>query len=396
MLIFELVRRFFGYVTFVACGGFPERFINLAARNGIKIWDVKMVGGRVCAGCFINSYKRLRHCARKSGMRLKIEKRVGFPFFAKKYRHRAGLVVGAVLFVALTLYFSSIVWVVEVRGNEEISTERLLSVFSSLGLRAGASKDGIVPDDLQYDACRQLEGIEWVAVNINGAVATIELREGTAVPPIVERNKPCNVVAQADGEIIYISALLGDKCVKVGDGVTKGQVLISGVSQNSNNSVFYRHAMGSIIARTSREIVVEIPLRQQEIVYTGERVTRYAVDVLGFKINLYFDSFDETFIKADEELRLTLDNKSLPLAFRTEYFRPYIIEETVLTPNEALARAKEEMALQLEKISDEIELEKVSYVMGYDENVFTYVAKCTCIEEIGVQKEIIFQKNQQN
>ena len=40
-----------------------------------------------------------------------------------------------------------------------------------------------------------------------------------------------------------------------------------------------------------------------------------------------------------------------------------------------------------------MQIEEIEYVMGYDENVFTYVAKCTCIEEIAVKKEIIFQEN---
>ena len=395
MMIFELIRRLFGYVVFVANGGFSERFLNMSAKDGIKIWDVKKIDGTVLAKVNINSYKRLRHCARESGMITKIQKRVGFPFFAKKYRHRIGLVVGAVLFVVFTVYFSSIVWVVEVQGNEQITSQQVLSVFSSLGLRAGVSKKNLVPDDLQYDACKQIEGIEWIAVNINGAIATIELREDTDIPEIVDRNTPCNVVAEVDGEIIFISALLGEKCVKVGDGVTKGQLLISGVMQDKNDSVFYRHAMGSVVARTKREFVVEIPLRQQEIAYTGEEKTRYAFDVLGFKINLYFDSFDENWMKTNEENRLTLENKTLPLAFWTERFRPYVIEEYTLTPNEAMERAKEEMAVLLEKMEGEVDLEEVTYVMGYDKNVFTYIAKCTCIEEIAVQKEIIFQENPQ-
>lgn len=394
MMIFELIRRLFGYVVFVANGGFSERFLNLAAKDGIKLWDTKKIKDSVCAKVNINSYKRLRHCARKSGMIMKIEKRVGFPFFAKKYRHRIGLVVGMVLFVLFTVYFSSIVWVVEVKGNEQITSQQVLSVFSSLGLRAGASKKDIVPDDLQYDACKQIDGIEWVAVNINGAIATIELREDTDIPEIVDRDAPCNVVAEFDAEIIYISALLGEKCVKAGDGVTKGQLLISGVTEDKNGSLFYRHAMGSVIARTQREIVVEIPLRQQEIVYTGEEKTRYAFDVLGFKINLYFDSFDENWIKTNEENRLTIENKTLPLAVWTEYFRPYVVQEYTITPNEALERAKEEMTVLIEQMEGEVEIEEVTYVMGYDKNVFTYIAKCTCIEEIGVQKEIIFEENQ--
>lgn len=396
MIFFEFIRRLFGYVCFVADGGFTERFINQATARGIKMWDIKKVNGAVYAKTYINSYKRLRYCARDSGMTMNIEKKIGFPFFAARYHHRIGVVVGVVVFIALTVYFSSIVWVVEVRGNEQISSKKVISVFSALGLRAGALKKNLVPDDLQHEACKELEGIEWVAVNINGAIATIEIREDTDAPEIVERDRPCNVVAEFDGEIVSISALLGEKCVKVGDGVTKGQLLISGVTQDSNGSVFYRHAMGSVVARTKREFTVEIPLRQEEIVYTGEEKKRYAIDVLGLKINLYFNSFDETWIKNNEEKRLTVDGKALPLAFFTEYFRPYTIKENVLTPAEAMERAKVEMAMLLEKMEGELQIEEVTYVMGYDKNVFTYIAKCTCVEEIALQKEIIFQENLQN
>ncbi|MBR5272653.1 MAG: sporulation protein YqfD [Clostridia bacterium] len=393
MIVFELIRRLFGYVLFSAGGGFAERFLNCAAKERIKIWDVKRKNGVIYAKTYINSYKRIRNSARRSGMSVKIEKRIGFPFFARRYRHRVGLVFGFVVFLVLTVYFSSIVWVVEVKGNERISSEKVVSVLSSLGVRPGVFKSDIIPDDLQYAATKEIEGIEWIAVNINGAVATIELREDTAAPEIVERDKPCNIVAEIDGEIISISALLGDKCVSVGDGVTKGQLLISGVSEDANGTVFYRHAMGSVVAKTGREFIVEIPMRRQEISYVGEEKTRYAVDVLGVKLNLYFDSFDENWIKDRSETRLTVNEKTFPLALYSERFRQYVIYETVLTPAEALELAKEEMSALLEEKGEEMQIEEIEYVMGYDENVFTYVAKCTCIEEIAVKKEIIFQEN---
>lgn len=392
MMLFEIIRRLFGYVLFSARDGFAERFLNSAAKHGIKMWDVQNKNGAIYAKTYINSYKRIRPCARQSGMIVRVKKRVGFPFFAKRYRRRVGLVVGAIAFVLLTVYFSSIVWVVEVRGNEQISSEKIISVMSSLGLRPGVWKSDLVVDDLQYYAANEIEGIEWIAVNINGAVATVELRENTAPPQIVEREKPCNVVAEIDGEIISISALMGDKCVRVGDGVTKGQLLISGVSQDANGSVFYRHAMGSIVARTKREFVVEIPLRRQEISYVGEEKTRYAFDILGFKLNLYFESFDETWLKGGTETRLTIGEKTFPFAFYSESFRQYEIYETALTPAEALVLAKEEMETILSQKGEEMKIEEITYTVGYDENVFTYVAKCTCIEEIGAQKEIIFQE----
>lgn len=70
-MLVTLLRRIFGYVEFYASGGFAERFINLCTLNGINLWDVKNDGVKVYACTDFDGYKRIKKCARGSGMRLK-------------------------------------------------------------------------------------------------------------------------------------------------------------------------------------------------------------------------------------------------------------------------------------------------------------------------------------
>ena len=44
MLIVLFFRWLFGYYEFTIEGKFPERFLNLASRNGINLWN--MNGGK--------------------------------------------------------------------------------------------------------------------------------------------------------------------------------------------------------------------------------------------------------------------------------------------------------------------------------------------------------------
>ena len=69
-MLVRVLRSVLGYVEFEAFGGFAERFINLCTLNGINLWDVKNDGVKVCACTDFDGYKKMRKCARNSGMRL--------------------------------------------------------------------------------------------------------------------------------------------------------------------------------------------------------------------------------------------------------------------------------------------------------------------------------------
>ncbi|MBO7274092.1 MAG: sporulation protein YqfD, partial [Clostridia bacterium] len=64
--------------------GFPDRFINLCTKNGIPLWNIKNVGGRLSASTTIQGYLNIRECAKKSGMNVRVVEKKGLIFFLKK------------------------------------------------------------------------------------------------------------------------------------------------------------------------------------------------------------------------------------------------------------------------------------------------------------------------
>ena len=50
MFLVAFLRWLFGYLSFTAEGTFPESLMNLAARRGIHLWNMKGEEGRV-SGC---------------------------------------------------------------------------------------------------------------------------------------------------------------------------------------------------------------------------------------------------------------------------------------------------------------------------------------------------------
>jgi similar to stage IV sporulation protein len=95
-MFYRLLMLFGGAVRVRATGTFVERFINLAARDGVQMWDIERGEGELYFKLPARSFRRLRRAAKASGVRLRVVSRHGLPFVYGKYRRRAALWLGAV------------------------------------------------------------------------------------------------------------------------------------------------------------------------------------------------------------------------------------------------------------------------------------------------------------
>ena len=137
MLFIKLIRFLCGYVRFRAKGGFPERFINLCSKENIPLWDISGSKGEMYAKTTIRGYHRIRACARKSGMRPRVAGRYGLPFFLHRHKRRIGLLCGAAVAVLIVCILSSMIWTIDVQGNEAVSDTEILAVFEELASESG-------------------------------------------------------------------------------------------------------------------------------------------------------------------------------------------------------------------------------------------------------------------
>lgn len=393
MFILRIIRYLCGYVIFQGIGGFPERFLNLCAKDGIGVWDVHHRDGVMTARVMASNYRLLRSCASKAGMKLKVQDRRGFAFVIYRYRKRIGVLVGIVLFILILTVSSNFVWTIKVAGNEQTDSAVIMQTMEELGLRVGVMKSSMDIGAMELEGLKKLEGLSWLSVNIRGSVATIEVRERTMPPEMLDEKTPCNVVASADGYIVRIEAYEGSTKVRVGDSVVKGDLLISGLMESKLETTRFVHARGTVIANTTRVVETEVPLRQESTVYLGQEKKKYALKLFGLRIPLYFSEPEgDGWEKTEHTSSLNILGLELPFAFESNQYRAVSKTSEMITQEQAKTLAQEEVSKQMEEIGS------LKVVDRKEEYSFTSTAcklkiTLSCEEDISSYEKILFDDN---
>ncbi|MCK9479965.1 MAG: sporulation protein YqfD [Firmicutes bacterium] len=291
MLLIRLLNLIKGCVTIVVEGAFPERFLNICARRGIYLWNVKRQDSlRVSANVSIKGFKMLRPIAKKTHCRVYIKKRSGMPFHLHKHRKRKLFAAGMLFFVAALFVLTRFIWVIDVAGNNDIAAEQITNVLFEAGLRPGTPNSKVDILYLQNFAMTKLEKIAWIGINIKGTTAFVEIKERILKPEIFQKDTPCNIVAKNDGVIELIDAVNGNRLVNAGDVVSKGQLLISGVIDSQiGEGVRYLHADGEVLATTWREISVDIPQFEEIRTRTGRSKSKHGLKIFNFYVNFFLN-----------------------------------------------------------------------------------------------------------
>ena len=329
-----LYRFAVGFIEAEFSGDVAEVILNICAKNGISLWNIKRKGEKIRCCITVRDFKALPRIAKNSGIRVHILKRLGLPFFINRYKKRFGIPVGAVTFFCFLYFMSSFVWTVEVKGNKTVTKGEILTACEKIGIKEGVLKGKIDPQIAKQELLLELNRLAWAAVNIEGSIATVNVTE---VKEKEEDNSVAtNIKAAADGIITKIDVTSGNCVVKVGDTVAKGQLLVSGVIERENSTRFV-HSSGSITAKTEREITVSADFKRTVSVKTGKIKKRRVLSFFGIKIPLYLGNVKGSFESYTEKNDANLFGKKLPICLYTKYFE-MTAENTVTISNEGLLK----------------------------------------------------------
>ena len=89
-MIFKIIYMFCaGFVEIKVEGFFIERFLNICRNKNIILQDLQKEKGTYLNVKILKSdFKEIRHIAKKTKCKVKIEKKSGIPFFVNRYRKR--------------------------------------------------------------------------------------------------------------------------------------------------------------------------------------------------------------------------------------------------------------------------------------------------------------------
>lgn len=389
-MLVNLIRWFCGYVSFKAAGGFPENFLNRVNKKSINLWDLKKCSGELYAKVLTAQCEALLADAKKENCEIKIIKKHGLPVFLVKYKGRLGAFFGIASFVLMIHVFSLFIWSINISGNKSISNEEVISAMKELGVSIGTKKSAVNSSVVKQLVMSKFTDISWISFNIKGSCLNVCIKEKIKSPEIIKEGGPCNLIADAEGQVERMEVYKGSACVSEGDAVIKGQILISGATVNEAGGTEVSEADGKVFAKTKHKLIEKVKLRQLFSLDDGKPVKKYKLNIFGreFQINPW--------VKTDEEYRtdshlneMNFFGVKFPAAIITDVCYHQKCEEKFLNTEEAA----EILRLKIdEKEKSELgEIKILSKNVNNYEEDNDYICEATydCLENIAKKQNVL-------
>lgn len=393
-MLLEILRFTRGSVSFFVSGRYPERFLNITSRNNIRLWDVRRTDEGFTACMYRADYRKIRNTARGAGVRLRIINKRGLPEYLTRYRDRAGIVIGGCAFILAVFVMSLFVWSVEITGLDTVSETQMRSDLREHGLYVGAFKPSLDCTRIARDILIERHEIGWMAVNLSGSYACVEIKEEAPAPQVEDVHTPCNVKAECDGQIIRIEASDGETVIKEGSGVIEGQLVVSGVMGEEQGAYRLVHADARVIARTKREASFTVSENQRSLRPDGDIAYRKLFDFLGAKLPCRFGAVNSPFYAAQEESEvLSPLGISLPVGMTEQTVCAFEYTEMTLDNNSAKEILTRESQLYEAFFLTGCKVEKRDMRMSRSDGAYTLNAIYTCVEDIAYKEPIGTDEN---
>ena len=361
-------------------GIYPEKVFNLFSQNRINVWNSSYHKGKISLYINVKDFKKLPLILKKSGIKVHILKKIGFPFFINKYKKRFGIFIGIIIFFALLEFLSSFIWIIDTQGNKTISYNEIVSVCQEIGVEIGTPKRDIKPKEKVQQLLLKVDELSWGSLNIEGCRLTVNVTEVTEKKE--DNSVATNLKSKTDGVITKIDVTSGNCVVKVGDYVKKGDLLVSGIWENLSQTKFV-HSIGSIKADTEKIIIFKEPFIKDFKYPTGKYKNKKVLEFFFFKIPLYIGKTKGNFETKTKCESLKLFSQKMPITIYEKEF--------VFYKSEKKKRSCQEVCQILEKELENSQKEKGFSIKNFqfEENQNEVILKATVCQN----EEITYSEN---
>jgi similar to stage IV sporulation protein len=377
-------------VIFSAVGGFSERFINLAASRRIDLWDVICIDNSIKGKIAAKKFYKLRSVARKTGVKIKIIRKRGLPFYIRTHNDRIGLIIGGIFFIAFAAIMNRFVWCISAVDSEKFSAQEIIEVAENIGLRHGVYVPGFDEEKAAREIYKAFGGeLAYVKVNIKGSLAVIEFRDSRQKLEIQEKGEPSNIMADFDGVIVSDETYQGVKNISRGNAVKTGDVLISGVVEGIDAKPLYYEAKGKFTAlhNTYSEFQVK---KNMNVLSFENKKDYYSLIIFGFKIPLGFSSYTAENSRVYTYQRCAqYDGLCLPFAIEKKTVAE-IIEKEIISENALSLACMNFSEMVYDKYKNTHIVSDNLTINNYDDSI-RISAEYQCIDFIGESKPIIIE-----
>lgn len=304
---------------------------------------------------------------------------------AAQFSLRPILLSGWGILLFLNCFLPTRILFVDIEGNQNIPGQMIAEKAAAAGIIFGANRRDVRSEQVKNKLLSELPELDWAGVNTTGCTAVISVRERAPT----EENAPIpytvsSIVAERDAVITSCTAVRGNLLCRVGQPVTRGEVLISAYT-NCGRSIQACRAEGEIYGRTRRTQETVMPAWHQQPEVAGMR-SRYGMLIGKKRIKIFGSSriLDTSCGRMYEQSYLTLPGGFvLPLGFYRETILSYRNTKDRAAPEEALSTLQEGSQ---KNVLSEMSAGKILHevtVFEEDNDVYKLTCQYICSEMIG-------------
>ncbi|MGN0667225.1 MAG: sporulation protein YqfD [Huintestinicola sp.] len=362
--------------------------------NTLRSMNVQMLGLRVSKDRLYGYTRKcdfpyLRQFTDSRRLSLEVTDEQGILTVIKKYRWRFGFIAGLVLAVMMISFLSDRVMIIEISGNEDISDDRILSLLSDAGISTGSSLSAVDLRQAERDIVCMEKGIGWIGIRNTGSRVVVEVSELTEKPEMEHKNTPCNIVAKCDGQIKNVRVYSGMLTVMVGDGVRKGDVIVSGTVDTKFGRSYYVHSIAEITGIYTRKMTFSQKLVSDEQLPDGEEV-RKALCIFGRRIPLGGGKITGQYEYYENETPLTLGKITFPISLIEMHYTMMRTQTVTRTEEQAETLIMQRIEkYESDLISDEGIITDRQLKKTVEGDTVTITAEYTLEGEIGTERQIL-------
>ena len=175
----------------------------------------------------------------------------------------------------------------------------------------------------------------------------------------------------------------------MGEYVTEGQLLVTGVYEDRWGKALFKHSQGQVFAETEEEITFEIPLTELVKTPVGKVKNRHVLEILGFKIPLFFPGeLEGDYLSEVKRQELSLFGLALPITWHTQRITPVEVGSRELGEEEARgqARARAQEYADSHYQGKEVQIRQTGGEMG--DGAFRATFTLTCEQDIAQEQAV--------
>lgn len=387
------LKHVLGLLSFKSEGLNSLELINALKNSSISFKGLYCKNECVYGCCYLSDIKKVKEHCKDFDMNLEIIKSEGFISFLLKYKKRFGIIVGAILAVVLSLYFSNTILKINIVGCDAEFSDKILNFLHDNGIHEGAFIPLLDYFEVEQNLKTSFKEISFANIRSYKSTLTVNVSMSDAASDIVGDNRrPSNIVSTKDAQIVKVEVLSGQLAVLVGSGVKKGDLLVSGIVDNGKGNYMYYDSIARIYGEYTDTVVFEQDffITEENIINNYRSYTTFSF--FDIEIPLFFKNIDrENLIENKYETSVRLFGIDLPFSINKISLDKIELDEDILSFEEAREKAYQKIEIYERNLLCDAEIIEKNVVENSDDKGIKLTVTYKIIDEIGMKKEIMLK-----